>query len=248
MSQAITRWPPPFSIATQAFVHVGESKTFAAATLSPMYISFSGSSRCSSRSQSSASAKSFKKPHLYPFPSSSISQIPSSRPPPNKLPQILPRRNAQHKPPRRIRHDRETLLLPAVRRAALEKRLQLLQRRLHRDQRVPPPLAPELDHRGLDAVGLGDRARRQLRFDRGRRDVAQQGFGARVHDGQVRVVALEGGEERLAERGAGVRGEGGARVEVFDYGLGRGVRILGVCGWRGAEEVGRTPRYLEDQF
>lgn len=64
----------------------------------------------------------------------------------------------------------------------------------------------------------------------------------------MRVVALEGGEERLAEGGAGVRGEGGARVEVFDYGLGRGVRILGVCGWRGAEEVGRTPRYLEDQF
>lgn len=67
------------------------------------------------------------------------------RPPPNKLPQILPRRNAQHKPPRGIRHHRKLLLLIA-RRLALEESLQLLQRRFHGDQRVLAAFAAEAHH------------------------------------------------------------------------------------------------------
>ena len=125
------------------------------------------------------------------------------RPPPNKLPQILPRRNPQHKPPRGIRHHRKLLLLIA-RRLALEESLQLLQRRLHGDQRVLAAFAAEAHHRLLDAVVLGDGFAGELGFDAGRGDVAEERFGGGVEDGEVRVVALEGGEEGLAEGGGGV--------------------------------------------
>ena len=126
------------------------------------------------------------------------------RPPPNKLPQILPRRNAQHEPPRRIRHHGEILLLPAARRFALEESLQLLERRLHGDERILAALTAEAHHGLLDAVALGDGFAGELRFDRRRGDVAEQGFGGGVEDGEVRVVALEGGEEGLAEGRGGV--------------------------------------------
>ena len=55
----------------------------------------------------------------------------ASRPPPNKFFQISLRGHSKHKSPRRIRHNREILLLtPAF---TIEKRLQLLQRRFHGD-------------------------------------------------------------------------------------------------------------------
>ena len=125
------------------------------------------------------------------------------RPPPHKLAQILPGRNPQNKPSRRIRHNRKLLLL-IPRRFALEESLELLERRLHGDERVLAALAAEAHHGLLDAVALGDGFAGELRFDRRRGDVAEQGFGGGVEDGEVRVVALEGGEEGLAEGGGGV--------------------------------------------
>ena len=56
----------------------------------------------------------------------------------------------------------------------------------------------------------------------------------------MRVVALEGAEERGGDGVGGVAGEGGGWVEVFYCGLG-----VGVSGRvRGGGERGRTPRYL----
>lgn len=69
----------------------------------------------------------------------------------------------------------------------------------------------------------------------------------RVQDGKVGVVALEGGEEGLAEGRVRVSGEGRARVEVFYYGLGGGVSWLyGLSDLGGDLDgmgwVGLTPR------
>lgn len=122
------------------------------------------------------------------------------RPPPNKFPQILPRRNPQHKPPSRIRHNRKLLLLIAGS-LALKERLEFFKRRLHSNESVLAALAAEAHHGFLDAVILGDGFAGELGFDGGRGDVAEQGFGVGVEDGEVRVVALEGGEEGLAEGG-----------------------------------------------
>jgi hypothetical protein len=77
------------------------------------------------------------------------------RPPPNKLPQILPRRNAQNKPPRRIRHNCKILLLIS-RGLTLKESLEFFKRRLHGDERVLAALAAEAHHGFLDAVVLGD--------------------------------------------------------------------------------------------
>lgn len=86
------------------------------------------------------------------------------RPPPNKLPQILPRRNPQHKPSRGIRHNRKILLL-VPRRLPLKESFQLLKRRLHGDERVLAALAAEAHHGFLDAVILGDGFAGELGFD-----------------------------------------------------------------------------------
>ena len=86
------------------------------------------------------------------------------RPPPNKLPQILPRRNPQHKPSRGIGHNRKILLL-VPRRFALKESFQLLKRRLHSNERVLAALAAEAHHGFLDAVVLGDGFAGELGFD-----------------------------------------------------------------------------------
>jgi hypothetical protein len=95
---------------------------------------------------------------------------PLRRPPSHKLSQILPRRNTQYEPPSRIRHHRK-ILLP-VRRLALKESLQLLQRRLHRDERVLAAPAAEAHHGFLYTVILRDVASAQLALNRGRGDVA----------------------------------------------------------------------------
>lgn len=61
----------------------------------------------------------------------------------------------------------------------------------------------------------------------------------------MRVVPLEGREERVGYRVGGVAREGGGRVEVLDCGLGgqlEGVGV-GVRSWRVL-----TPRYLSDHL
>ena len=60
--------------------------------------------------------------------------------------QICSRCNAQYKPPSLIRNNRELLLaiLPTL--TTIEKQLQLLQWRLHRNDFINLPLSPKLDH------------------------------------------------------------------------------------------------------
>jgi hypothetical protein len=50
-------------------------------------------------------------------------------------------------------------------------------------------------------------------------DVAEEGAGFGVDDGEVCVFALKGGEHGDADCVGGVEGEGGGGVEVFDGGL-----------------------------
>jgi hypothetical protein len=50
-------------------------------------------------------------------------------------------------------------------------------------------------------------------------DVAEEGAGFGVDDGEVGVFALKGGEEGEGDCVGGVEGEGGWGVEVFDCGL-----------------------------
>lgn len=146
------------------------------------------------------------------------------RPPPHKLLQILHRRDAQDEPPRLIRHNRK-LLLPTTRRP-VEEALQLLQRRLHCDDaiRPPPPLEPH--HRLADLVALPDLPLREELLQARDREVAEQGARVGRDDRQVRVVALEGREERVRDRVRRVAGERGRRVQVFDGGLWGGEGML----------------------
>jgi hypothetical protein len=51
-------------------------------------------------------------------------------------------------------------------------------------------------------------------------NVAQKSTGIGINDGQVSVVALEGGEEGERNGIGRVEREGGWRVEVFNSGLG----------------------------
>lgn len=80
-----------------------------------------------------------------------------------------------------------------------------------------------------------------MRFDRGCGNVAEERFGLGVHDGEVRVVALEGGEEGLPEGGGGVGAQGGTGVEVFDYGatVFAGL-VVGLVEGGCCRDVGRT--------
>lgn len=50
-------------------------------------------------------------------------------------------------------------------------------------------------------------------------DVADEGARVGGDDGQVRVVALKGGEERDGDGVGGVERQGGGRVEILDSGL-----------------------------
>lgn len=178
-----------------------------------------------------------------------------SRPPLDKLLQILHRRNAQHEPPILVRDDRKLLLPLALGLVAAEEGLELLEGRLHGDDAIGAALALEARHGGgegvlgLDATGLEEGL--QVRDG----DVAEEGAGLGVDDGEVGVFALEGGEEGEGDCVGGVEGEGGGGVEVLYCGLFEWVVSLGdlrfcdeICEARlGNLCLGRTPRYLEDQ-
>ena len=147
--------------------------------------------------------------------------LPSLWPPLHKLLQIPHRSHAQHKPSLIVRNHRKLVLPRAFCLAASEKGLQLLQRRLHRDDPVRAALALEPRHCTRELVlGLDLAAVEQgLQVRDG--DVAQEGAGVGGDDCEVRVVALEGGEEGERDSVGGVEGEGRGRVEVFNGGLER---------------------------
>lgn len=118
-----------------------------------------------------------------------------SRPPPHKLFQIPPRRNPQHKLPQRIRDNRKPLLLPALPippNLILEKLLQLLQRRLHRDNPVRAAFAMEALHRRGDGICFVHGAFVEALFEEGDVEVAEEGAGG-GDDREVGVVPFVGG-------------------------------------------------------
>lgn len=172
------------------------------------------------------------------------SLAPSRRPSLDKLLQILHRRDAQHEPPILVRDDGETLAPAAVRPPAPEEGLEVLERRLHGDDLVRAPLALEARHGGRQGVVGLDAAGVELRLQARDGDVAQQGARLGVDDGEVRVVALEGGEEGEGDGVGRVEGEGGGRVEVFYCGLGRGLSEIRAGGIRSGDRKRRrlTPR------
>ena len=61
-------------------------------------------------------------------------------------------------------------------------------------------------------------------------DVAEQGFVLRVDDGEVGVVALEGGHEGVGDGGVGGGGEGRGWIEIFYVGLEESLAVL--IDWR----------------
>nr|POF20033.1 hypothetical protein CFP56_52282 [Quercus suber] len=152
--------------------------------------------------------------------------------PQSKLLQIRPRRDAQHKPARGIRHDREVLLCAGT--VTGKERLELLQRRLHRDEAVGARTPAEARHGLLDGIRVAHRARVEQAPQRRGRDVAQQRLVGRREHGQMRVVALKGREQRVRDGRVGGGGEGGGRVEVFDGGLTDGNMV----SWEGRGVVG----------
>lgn len=142
-----------------------------------------------------------------------------SRPPLHKLLQVTPRRDPQHEPAALVRDDGELLPL-APRGGALEEGLELLERRVHRDDHVLLPLlALEPVHGARDRVLGLHFPLVQQGLQRRDGDVPQQGAGLGVDDGQVGVVALEGGDEGEGDGVGRVEGEGGGGLEVFYCGL-----------------------------
>lgn len=128
-------------------------------------------------------------------------------------------RNTEHKPPAQIRHDRKVLRrLPIT--SLHEERLQLLQRRIHRDDLVCIRLPPELNHRRRHWVRVLHRPLLYQLAQPRYAQVAQQRAGVLRDDRKVGVVPLEGREERIGDRVGGVAGERGGWVEVLDSGLG----------------------------
>lgn len=155
------------------------------------------------------------------------------RPPLDKLLQVAPGGDAQDEPPVVVGDDGELLLL-ALGLRALEEGLELLERRVHRDDPVLPAPALEPRHGGADGVLRGDLAAVQLGLQVRDRHVAQQAAGLAVDDRQVRVVALEGGLEGEGDGVRGREGEGCGRLEVFYCGLMRAEGVssmvsLSVC-------------------
>jgi hypothetical protein len=148
-------------------------------------------------------------------------------PPLHKLLQIRPRRHAQHESARRVRHDGKVALLfaaaGALPRRRLEKLLELLERGLHRDDRVAAAAAAEASHGARDGVRGRDGPGRQLRLQLRDRDVAEQRARRAVDDRQVRVVALKRRQERRRDGVARVERERRGRLEVLDRGLERGL-------------------------
>ena len=176
---------------------------------------------------------------ITPHPSQPTLLSPNLRRPPlNKLVQIPPRRHPQHKPPPLISNHGKILPLPGGV-GPLEEPLQLLQRRVHADDLVRrAALAAEADHGGAHGVvgphAPGVEQRLQVRD----REVAEQGARGGVDDGQVGVVALEGGEEGDGDGVGGGEGEGRGGVEVLDCCLFGGGRVLvWVWGWQ-VDEAG----------
>lgn len=105
-------------------------------------------------------------------------------------------RNTEHKPPTQISHDRKVLRrLPIA--SLHEERLQLLQRRVHRDDLIRVRLPPELDHRLRHWVRILHRPLLYQLAQTGYAQVAQQRAGVLRDDSKVRVVPLEGREERV---------------------------------------------------
>jgi hypothetical protein len=128
-------------------------------------------------------------------------------------------RNTEHKPPTQIRHDRKVLRrLPIT--SLHEERLQLLQRCVHRDDLVCIRLPPELDHSRRHWVRVLHRPLLYQLAQPRNTQVAQQSAGVLRDDRKVRIVSLEGREERIGDGVGGVAGEGGGWVEVLDSGLG----------------------------
>lgn len=147
--------------------------------------------------------------------------MPLRRPPFDKLLQIRHRRHTQDEPPVLIRDDSKVLLL-ARRSNAGEEGLELLQGCLHSNDLVlGGVLATEAHHGGAHLIFGLDLAALEAGLQLRDGDVAEQGAGLRVDDGQVGVVALKGGEEGERDGVRGVEGEGGGRVEVFYCGLGK---------------------------
>lgn len=171
---------------------------------------------------------------LAPFPlpcpdpllSFSSSPLASRRPPLDELLQVRLGSDAEDEPPILVRDDGELLPLALGVADALEEGLEVLERRGERDDGVPPPLALEAHHGARQGV-LGPRgAGVELGLQRGYGDVAEQGPRVRVHDGQVRVVALEGGEEGERDGVVGVQREGRGGFEILDRGLGLGLGLV----------------------
>ena len=146
----------------------------------------------------------------------SITSHPASRrSPPRKLLQIGPRSYPQHKPPPLIRHHRELLLPILAVLAAVKEHLEFLQRRIHRDDFIHPPLPPELNHRLADLVTLFHLPVLEKDPQVWDREVAQESAVRAGDDGEVGVVSFEGREQRVGDGVRGVAREGGGRVEVF---------------------------------
>ncbi|OAQ81586.1 hypothetical protein VFPBJ_04170 [Purpureocillium lilacinum] len=143
----------------------------------------------------------------------------SGRSPLDKLVQVLHRCDAEHEAPILVGDDGKLLLPLAAGDAAAEEVLEVLEGRVHGDDAVGAAAALEARHGGaegvvgLDAAGVEERL--QVRDG----DVAEEGARLRVDDGEVRVVALKGGEEGEGNGVGGVEGEGGGGVEVLDGGL-----------------------------
>lgn len=170
------------------------------------------------------------------------SQPPSRGPSLDKLLQVLHRRHAQHEPSILVRHDRKLLRpLPTSSSAgttiaAPEERLELLQRRLHRDDavRAPPALEPRHGRR-QGILGLHP-PRVELRLQVRDGNVAEQRARLAVDNGQVRVVALKRGQQGEGDAVGRVEGQRGRGVEVFDGGLEEATHVS--SGYGGAEPWG----------
>lgn len=137
----------------------------------------------------------------------------------HKLLEILHRRDTEDEAPLRIGDDGKLLLPGAIGGAAAEEGLEVLEGRLHGDDAVGAALALEACHGGRELVVGLDLAAVEERLQVGDGEVAEQGARLAVDNGQVRVVALKGGEKGERDGVGGVEREGCGRVEVFDGGL-----------------------------
>jgi hypothetical protein len=144
----------------------------------------------------------------------------SSRPPLDKLLQILHGCHAQHKSSVLVGNDGKLLLPRAtLGLTAAEEVLELLKGGVHGDDSIGAAAALEAGHGGGELVLRGDLAGLEEGVQVGDGDVAEEGAGLGVDDGEVGVFALIGGDEGEGDCVGGVEGEGGGRVEVLDGGL-----------------------------